>query len=106
MTRKPVAEIDVIERLTEGQVKSLGCSRWFKRHYKPLCIGLALYFVIMTVTTSASDKVPLWVSWAFVGLLAVFVVWFMFKMDRVGKAFWRSVKDQSQPVDIREASDK
>jgi len=97
--KKEIKRIQVIMKMTEGDIKNLGMNRWFNTKIKPIALSVVIWVVwgIIISKVISND----WLSALLAGLpLAVEVIYIYDRMMRAGKKLWNEVKDKPQPVDL------
>ena len=97
--KKEKKKIQVLRRMTEGDIKSLGGGLWMRRRMKFIIPLAVLALVWMVAITQLFDTSGYTALVALLPVLALFVVWGV-GVDKAGKKLWNQVKDKEQPVDL------
>ncbi len=95
---KEQKSMQVLVRMSEGRIKSLGGDRWLRRRYKSLLIAFILamlwFFPISLIMKGAIGAVL-----SLIPLLVGFIA-LTYAYRRAGNKLWGQVKDKEQPVDL------
>jgi len=105
MSKQQKRKYEVMRSLTEEQIKSVGSNRWLRhRGVLFLWVGVA-YMVVMAILQVVTDAKSDIFAWCVVG--GFIVLWFYVIAMTVlkGRELWRQVKDQNEPIDLRDYGD-
>lgn len=96
--KKEKRKVQILRRMTEGDIKNLGGNLWSRRKAKGLIALAVLAFAWMLV---GANILVGWigVTLSVLPILALCLV-FIVRMDKEGKKLWNYVKDKEQPVDL------
>ena len=96
--KKEKRKVQILRRMTEGDIKNLGGNMWMRRRVKWL---IAMAFGTLAWMIVGANILVGFIGVA-VSLLPILVLCLVFivRMDKEGKKFWNKVKDKEQPVDL------
>lgn len=96
--KKEKKRIQVLRRMTEGEMKALGGNMWMRQKAKGLVILAVLAFAWMLVGASILEG-TLAVVLPILPILALCWV-FLVRMGKEGKKLWEWANGKAQPIDL------
>lgn len=97
--KKEIKRIQVIKKMTKGDIKSLGTNRWFNAKIKPIALSVVIWVVWAIIINKVITND--WISVLLVWLPeAAGVIYIYNRMTKAGNKLWNEVKDKPQPVDL------
>lgn len=99
MAKKEQKKIQVLRRMTEGGIKSLGSNLWLQRRMGNIIL-VATVLVIWAIISNriiASDGLS--AALTFIPAFGL-IFWLNVRMAKEGKKFWDKVKDKPEPIDL------